>query len=75
MPKKYVVRLTDSERDLLNSLVKKQRVSAQKVLRARVLLKTDADGTSLDRCGDRERFRLSHENHRKHSGAVCDGRV
>jgi hypothetical protein len=42
MQKKYVVRLTDSERDLLNSLVKKQRVSAQKVLRARVLLKTDA---------------------------------
>ena len=44
MQKKYVVRLTDSERDLLSCLVKKQRVSAQKVLRARVLLKTDADG-------------------------------
>ncbi|MBK8754037.1 MAG: helix-turn-helix domain-containing protein [Candidatus Competibacteraceae bacterium] len=44
MQKKYVVRLTESERGLLNRLVKKQRVSAQKVLRARVLLKTDADG-------------------------------
>lgn len=44
MRKKYVVRLTDAERELLNSLVKKQRVSAQKVLRARVLLKTDVDG-------------------------------
>ena len=44
MRKKYVVRLTDAERELLNGLVKKQRVSAQKVLRARVLLKTDADG-------------------------------
>ncbi len=44
MQKKYVVRLTDNERDILNSLLKKQRVSAQKVLRARVLLKTDADG-------------------------------
>ena len=44
MQKKYVVRLTESERDLLNRLVKKQRVSAQKGLRARVLLKTDADG-------------------------------
>lgn len=42
--KKYVVRLTDAEREILNSLVKKQRVSAQKVLRARVLLKTDVDG-------------------------------
>ena len=44
MQKKYVVRLTDIEREILNSLIKKQRVSAQKVLRARVLLKTDADG-------------------------------
>ena len=44
MQKKYVVRLTESERDLLNRLVKKPRVSAQRVLRARVLLKTDADG-------------------------------
>ncbi|HRZ07080.1 MAG TPA: helix-turn-helix domain-containing protein [Candidatus Competibacteraceae bacterium] len=45
MQKKYVVRLTESERDLLNRLVKKPRVSAQRVLRARVLLKTDADGS------------------------------
>jgi len=44
MRKKYVVRLTDAEREILNSLGKKQRVSAQKVLRARVLLKTDVDG-------------------------------
>jgi len=44
MQKKYVVRLTDAEREILNGLVKKRRVSAQKVLRARVLLKADADG-------------------------------
>jgi Homeodomain-like domain len=44
MQKKYVVRLTAAERELLHCLVKKPRVSAQKVLRARVLLKTDADG-------------------------------
>jgi hypothetical protein len=44
MQKKYVVRLTDAEREIVNGLVKKRRVSAQKVLRARVLLKTDADG-------------------------------
>ena len=44
MQKKYVVRLTDAEREMLNGLVKKQRVSSQKVLRARVLLKSDADG-------------------------------
>ena len=44
MQKKYVVRLTDAEREILNELVKKQRVSAQKVRRAHVLLKADADG-------------------------------
>ena len=44
MHKKYVVRLTDNERDILNNLVKKARVSAQKAHRARVLLKADAEG-------------------------------
>ncbi len=44
MQKKYVVRLTDAEREVLNGLVKKQRVSSQQVLRARVVLKADADG-------------------------------
>jgi hypothetical protein len=44
MRKKYVVRLTDAERELLTGLLKKQRVSAQKVRRARMLLKADADG-------------------------------
>src|ERR1700733_9305528 len=44
MQKKYVVRLSDAERAILDVLVKKQRVSFQKVLRARVLLKADADG-------------------------------
>lgn len=44
MQKKYVVRLTDGEREVLNRLIKKQRASSQKVLRARVLLKADAEG-------------------------------
>jgi hypothetical protein len=44
MRKKHVVRLSDSEREVLNRLVSKRRVSGQKVLRARVLLKADADG-------------------------------
>jgi len=41
MQKKYIVRLTDAERETLNRLVKKRRVSAQKVRRAQVLLKAD----------------------------------
>jgi len=44
MQKKYVVRLTEAEREVLNRLVDKPRVCAQKVRRARVLLKADADG-------------------------------
>jgi hypothetical protein len=44
MPKKYVVRLADAERNLLGGLLKKDRVPAQKARRARILLKADADG-------------------------------
>lgn len=44
MRKKYVVRLTDSEREMLAGLLNKKRVAAQKVRRARILLKADADG-------------------------------
>ena len=44
MPKKYMVRLTDAEREMLNGLSKQRRAAAQKVLRARVLLKAAVDG-------------------------------
>lgn len=44
MPKKYIVRLSDAEREVLAELLKKKRVSAQKVRRARILLKADVDG-------------------------------
>jgi hypothetical protein len=44
MRKKYVVRLTDTERETLTGVLKRQRVAAQKVRRARILLKADADG-------------------------------
>ncbi|MEO2015366.1 MAG: helix-turn-helix domain-containing protein [Fuerstiella sp.] len=44
MQKKYVVRLTDGERETLRSVVQKLSGSSQKVRRAQVLLKADADG-------------------------------
>jgi transposase len=44
MPKKYIVRLTDSERKKLTEVVAKLNGSSQKVRRARILLKADADG-------------------------------
>jgi hypothetical protein len=44
MQKKYVVRLTKDEREALTEVVKKLRGTSQKVRRAQVLLKADADG-------------------------------
>ena len=44
MEKKYVVRLTDSERETLKEVAKRLSGSSQKVRRANILLKADADG-------------------------------
>ena len=44
MQKLYVVRLTDQERVELQSVVKKLKGTGQKVRRAQILLKADADG-------------------------------
>jgi Homeodomain-like domain len=44
MQKKYVVRLTDQERNELQEVVKKLKGTSQKVRRAQVLLKADANG-------------------------------
>lgn len=43
MHKKYVVRLTATEREALNDFVKKLKGSSQKVRRAQVLRKADAE--------------------------------
>ena len=44
MLKKYVVRLTDQERAELGEVIRKLRGTGQKVRRAQILLKADADG-------------------------------
>jgi len=44
MKKVYVVRLTDQERDELALVVKKLKGTGQKVRRAQILLKADANG-------------------------------
>ncbi len=44
MRKKYVVRLTDQERTVLLEIVRKFKGTSQKVRRAQILLKADADG-------------------------------
>jgi hypothetical protein len=44
MNKKYIVRLTDEERRACEEVVKKLKGTSQKVRRAQILLKADADG-------------------------------
>lgn len=45
MPKKYIVRLSQEERDHLHETIKKLSGSSQKVRRAYILLKADANGS------------------------------
>ena len=44
MHKKYIVRLTEAERQTLEEVIKKLKGTSQKVRRAHILLKADADG-------------------------------
>ena len=44
MNKKYIVRLSDSERKACEEVVNKLKGTSQKVRRAQILLKADADG-------------------------------
>src|ERR1700741_5159687 len=44
MNKKFVVRLSDEERGVCQEIIKKLKGSSQKVRRAQILLKADADG-------------------------------
>ncbi len=44
MQKRYIVRLTDEERNELRGVVKKLKGTGEKVRRAQILLKADADG-------------------------------
>lgn len=44
MEKKYIVRLTEEERKTCHEVIKKLKGTSQKVRRAQILLKADADG-------------------------------
>ena len=44
MNKKFIVRLSDEERGVCQEIIKKLKGSSQKVRRAQILLKADADG-------------------------------
>jgi hypothetical protein len=46
MLKKYIVRLSDCERQVCRDVVDKKRSAASKRMRAQILLKCDADGSN-----------------------------
>lgn len=48
MNKKYIVRLTDEERAVCEATIKKETGKSQKLRRATILLKADADGPAWD---------------------------
>lgn len=46
MEKKYIVRLTEAEHETCREVIKKLKGTSQKVRRAQILLKADADGSA-----------------------------
>jgi len=48
MNKKYIVRLTDEERAICEATIKKETGKSEKLRRASILLKADADGPAWD---------------------------
>src|SRR5947209_12087265 len=48
MYKKYIVRLTDEERAICEATLKKEKGTSEKLRRATILLKADADGPAWD---------------------------
>ena len=71
--KKYIVKLSDDERDQLNALIDKGKHPARKLLKARILLKADAsvagpgwaDGeiAAAARTGDWQSFHKANINY------------
>jgi len=57
MQKKYIVRLSQAERELCEQVVDKLKGTSQKVRRANVLLKADADGPAWTDSWIAEAFR------------------
>jgi hypothetical protein len=56
MNKKFIVRLSDEERATCQEVVKKLKGSSEKVRRAQILLKADADGPGWTDCRIAEAF-------------------
>ena len=65
MYKKYIVRLTAEEREICHETIR--RGGSERVRRAQILLKTDADGPAWTEPEDRGGVFVSDEDGREHS--------
>ena len=71
---KYVVRLTEDERQALEGLLSGKRVAADRALRARILLKADVDGDSWSDTEIADAFDVGESTvHRLRQRLVEDG--
>lgn len=59
MNKKYIVRLSDAERDRLTELTRKGKAAASKIRYAQILLKADAEGPAWTDAQIAARFSVS----------------
>jgi len=59
MRKKYIVRLTEDEREMLKEIVSKGRAAACKIRRANILLNVDADGPGWSDHGTAQALRCA----------------
>ena len=65
MKKRYIVNLTSAERESLTQLVRRERVSGLKRMRASILLKADDDQTDREIADDLEVGLVTVERVRK----------
>ena len=78
MQKKYVVRLSDAERETLRDVIRRLKGSSQKVRRAQILLKADVDGPAwTDQRDSAEARRLGisrteYYTHQHRAATLCD---
>ena len=71
--KRYIVRLTAQEREVCRETVRKLNGSSEKVRRAQVLLKADADGPAWTDQKIADAF-SPHQDRREHSPTMRAGR-
>ena len=74
MNKKYIVRLTDEERGICEATIKNEKGKSEKLRRARILLKADADGPGWNDEKISEAVGCTHANGGECASGICPGR-